>query len=133
MNINVTVTIEPSEKAINFLKELIGKVETTVPADTNGQEQTKTRGAGRPKKEDQTPAAATPVVPIATKGITLEELRAYGNKVTSTPALQQRVKELINSFGAANLKTTDPKNYAAIWEGIEKIEKEITAEESKEL
>ena len=123
MIITVNVNINQLEKVVDLFTRLLDS--QGVSASTNGE----VKSPGRPKKAETkvdlkvVDPDVKAAVDTITPAITLEQLREFGNKVSALPGMTEKVKKVINDHGSANLKTADPKNYAAIWAGFEELEK----------
>lgn len=109
---SITVTFNSYEEMVAFAKQIAGVPE-------QGEVKQKVKKAKEPiPSENNAPADIEEEVPFEkeeTKTYTLEEVRAELAKLTRS-GKQKEVKEILTSFGAKNLSSVDPKDYAALME-----------------
>lgn len=110
---SITVNFGSYEEMIVFARQLLGTTATKQETPIKKQElesESKKEMENVPEGNDEVPFEEEPV-----KTYTLEEVRAELAKLTRA-GKQKEVKELLTSFGAKNLSSVDPKDYAALME-----------------
>ena len=107
---SITVTFNDFNEMIAFAKQLIGSpVEGQIKQNVPVEEVQKTNTlSGETRTEDVKKNEVE-------KPHTLEEVRAELAKLTRAGKAKE-VKALLTSFGAKNLSSVDPKDYAALIE-----------------
>ena len=110
---SITVEFKDFAEMIAFAKQLLGtpaskqepkKKEAALPSETEASMM------NSPESIDEAPFEGGTVMTY-----TLEEVRAKLAELTRAGKAKE-VKELLNSFGAKNLTSLDPKHYAAVME-----------------
>lgn len=114
----ITVQFNSYEEMVEFASKLIGEVKepvkkvkktsTPVKEETAVQEETTIEES--PVQEEEAPVQEEESTTYA-----LEDVRAKLTELTRA-GKQKEVKALITSFGAKNVTTIEPKDYAALME-----------------
>lgn len=114
----ITVQFESYEEMIAFANKLVGQQVTQEKKETKSPKAEKpitsesevSKNTAQVGIEEELPQDDKPA-----KAYTLEEVRSELAKLTRA-GKQKQVKELLGSFGAKNLTSVDPKDYASLME-----------------
>jgi len=108
----ITVQFKDFNEMVAFAKVLLNGYQ---PAPEKVEKVPGDEGEAKTEPSGMNSAPADEVPFEEEKTYTLEEVRAELAKLTRAGKAKE-VKELLNSFGAKNLTSLDPKHYAAVME-----------------
>jgi len=106
---SITVEFKDFNEMLDFAKVLLSKY--SKPDEAEDKKPAISKAANVPEElKEEVPFEGGTVMTY-----TLEEVRAKLAELTRSGKAKE-VKELLNSFGAKNLTSLDPKHYAAVME-----------------